>query len=112
MVPYEKLGLLKVLFLHLKIRQYEDWGQFFIYNQRAGYNGNGTYHGEFRCRTKYHGLINLIEDDALWRLMQQVQFGEDRVLRNGLHLMYEGIYDRANCSKAACEEDVVGPVVV
>jgi len=79
LVPYEKLGLLKVLFPQLKIRRYEDWEQIFIYNQWAGFDGCSTYSGEFRCRAKYDGLINLVEDDDLWRLRQPVQFGNETV---------------------------------
>jgi hypothetical protein len=66
-VPYENLGLLKVCFPQLKIRRYEDWDHFFIYNHMAG-------HGEFRSRVKYDGLINLV--DELWRPDQPVKFGD------------------------------------
>ncbi len=79
LVPYEKLGLLKVLFPQLKIGRYDDWEQIFMYNQMAGCDGHGIYPGEFRCRAKYDSLINLVEDDDLWRLGQPVQHADETV---------------------------------
>jgi hypothetical protein len=78
-VQYENLGLLNALFPQLKIRRYEVWDHIFIYNQRAGFDGKGTFHGEFRYRAKYEGLLNLVDDDDLWRLTLPIQFDKDTV---------------------------------
>jgi hypothetical protein len=78
-VQYENLGLLNALFPQLKIRRYEVWDHIFIYNQWAGFDGNHVFDGEFRCRAKYEGLLNLVDDDDLWRLTLPIQFDKDTV---------------------------------